>query len=361
MYYRIKQNIHKCRVFFKSIKIHHKKRLKKMLNNDYLSIDNEKNWINNFNKVILSDEKIIEVAEEFMMSKIEVLKNRKVLPTDLILICVEKNDLIKLKRFIEHYRKLGIDKFIILDNNSNDGTVDYLLKQKDVVLMQIKTSYSSSRRVAWINRIIAHYGYNRWYCVVDSDEFLDYNDCENKCIKDVIKYLEKNKIVRSRALLLDMYAKPNYYIGSDIKNFYSECVYFDTNSYYRKKSYRFYSIDGGCRERLFNISPCLTKYPLFYFRKKDLFIGSHFLFPYKDNFKSECELVLKHYKFLPTETEKIKKIVKDKNYYNNSIYYKYYLEGIEKNAKLNFFSKCTCKYKNSSSLDNITVYKKINW
>lgn len=353
----LKVFIYEHRYFLKEK--NHKDFLNKIPVNSF-SIDNKTNWVNKFNKAIYSNHKIIEIAEEFFKSEIKVIKDRNVLSTDILAICVEKNDLIKLKKFISHHRKLGVDKFIILDNNSDDGTVEYLLKQKDVILLQIKTPYLSLKRIAWINRIIAHYGYDRWYLVADSDELLDYSNSDNKNIKDLIKYFEDNKVIRARALLLDMYAKPEYYTSKD-KNYYNECIYFDTNSYYNKKDYRFYNISGGCRKRVFNISPCLTKYPLVYFRKKDIYINSHFLYPFKENFISECNLILKHYKFMPNDKEKMKKIVIDGNYYNNSIQYKHYMNFIEKNDKLNFFYEGTNKYNNSDSFNKIELYKKIDW
>lgn len=357
----IKTFIVEYKYIFSETKKRHKKTLKKMLINKDFKINDEKKWIKKFNKATFSDKSIINIAEEFMISDFEIIKNIEVKSEDIIAICVEKDDILKLKKFIDHHRRLGIDKFVILDNNSTDGTIEYLLKQKDVVLLRTKTVYSSIRRIAWINRIIAHYGYNRWYYVADSDELLVYEDCENKSIKDLIEYYKKLKIVRARAILLDMYSKPDYYINGNVKNYYKECIYFDTNTYHKKENNHFFNIKGGPRKRVFGFNPCLTKYPLVYIKKKDIYIKSHYLYPYNDNFKSNCNLVLKHYKFLPTELGKIKEIVKNGNYSNGSEEYKHYMKVIKKEKKLDFFSESTCKYKNSKSLNQISIYKKIKW
>ena len=357
----IKSYLIKYRYIIPEIKKRHKRELKQMIDKSTLKVDDENNWIKKFNKASFSDKSAIEIAKEFMTSEIELIKNVEIKLTDIIAICVEKNDLIKLKKFIQHHRKLGIDKFVILDNNSDDGTIEYLLKQNDVVLLQTKKSYSSSRRIAWINRIIAHYGYNRWYYVADSDELLVYEDCENKSIKNLIDYYKNHKIVRARALLLDMYAKQEYYSKGKIEKYYNECIYFDTGTYYKKENNYFYNIKGGPRKRVFEFSPCLTKYPLVYFRKKDIYIKSHYLYPYNDNYKSDCNLVLKHYKFLPTELEKIKEIAKNGNYFGGSIEYKHYIDVIGKNNKLDFFTEDTCEYKNSKSLNHISIYNRVKW
>ena len=327
----------------------------------YLSFDDSKKWVKKIVKLAYSNPKYIELGKEFATAKITIIKDIEIFFNDVIAICIEKNDLIKLKKFISHHRKIGVNKFIILDNESNDGTVEWLLKQEDVILLQTKTPYSSIRRVAWINRIIAHYGYNRWYIVLDSDELLVYNNYENKSIKDVVKYFENKNIVRARSLMLEMYAKDEYYESGDINKFYDECIYFDTDTYFLKKREEFINISGGPRKRVFDISTCLTKYPLFYFRKNDVICSSHFIYPYKDNLNIDCSLIVKHYKFLPGEIKKYREIVKKENYYNRSFAYKKIISVIDKTKKLNFIYDNSCKYQNSKSLDILTLYKKINW
>ena len=328
--------------------------------NKSLAIDDIGNWKNKFARAILSDLRIKSMAKEFFESDIVTVRDIEVGQDDLIAICVEKNDLIRLKRFIEYHRKLGIDKFVILDNDSNDGTLEYLKKQRDVVIMTTKTKYTSERRMAWINRIFAHYGYDRWYFVADSDELLAYEDCERKSIKELIKVYKRDGVVRGRALLLDMYAKADYYKNGDTGKFYEKCVFFDKDTYYKHNDRRFDSYMGGPRERVFGFAPCVTKYPLVYFRRKDIYLYSHFLYPYKDNFGDGCRLALKHYKFLPGEKKKIERAVKERNYYNNSKQYKHYLE-VMNNGGIDFWCDGTCKYDRSSALSKIDIMNKVGW
>ena len=86
------------------------------------------------------------------------------------------DDIYKIKVFMEHYRQLGVEAFIFLDNNSGDGTKEFLCQQEDVILYTSDQQYSSARRVAWINRLLAIYGQDRWCLVVDSDELVTYVD-----------------------------------------------------------------------------------------------------------------------------------------------------------------------------------------
>lgn len=95
-----------------------------------------------------------------------------------ILICVVKNEKVRMEKLFQHYRNLGIFQFAIIDNNSTDGTLELCKKQKDVNLFSVKNEYSSAKRVGWINQILSKYGKNRWYLVVDADELIDYVDSE---------------------------------------------------------------------------------------------------------------------------------------------------------------------------------------
>ncbi|MCL6588560.1 MAG: glycosyltransferase family 2 protein [Firmicutes bacterium] len=47
---------------------------------------------------------------------------------------------------IAHYRKLGANRFFIVDNNSADTTRDFLLKQPDVHLFFIRKKYAAHWR-----------------------------------------------------------------------------------------------------------------------------------------------------------------------------------------------------------------------
>ncbi len=47
-------------------------------------------------------------------------------PSDVLLVSTVRNEKIRLPYFLRYYRELGIDHFLIVDNDSTDGTLDYL-------------------------------------------------------------------------------------------------------------------------------------------------------------------------------------------------------------------------------------------
>ncbi|NEP41674.1 MAG: hypothetical protein F6K35_21555 [Okeania sp. SIO2H7] len=52
--------------------------------------------------------------------------------TDILACVVVRNESLRLPYFLSYHRQQGIDKFLIVDNGSNDETLAYLLQQPDV-------------------------------------------------------------------------------------------------------------------------------------------------------------------------------------------------------------------------------------
>ncbi|WP_415841140.1 glycosyltransferase family 2 protein, partial [Paenibacillus typhae] len=290
-------------------------------------------WHRSFKKFILSNLNESEVAYDFFENNIELVSQSKFNydNREVILLCVVKNDLMKLKKMVDHHRGIGVTHFAILDNISTDGTAEWVKDQPDIDLFTNDDKYTTNRREAWINRLIAYYGLNRWYLIVDSDELFVYQQMEEYPIECLIKYCVNHSITRIRGLMVDMYAEDAFYLQNNDEDYLTQCIYFDLNSYKKEERDYIELITGGPRERMFNQNPWLTKYPLCYFSKGDIQSRSHFLFPFNKNKNSECLAALLHYKFLPSDLPKYKMISENSNYYNGSIEYKKYLEVMEHN------------------------------
>lgn len=71
-------------------------------------------------------------------------------PTDAILaFSAVRNEMLRLPYFLKHYRALGVDHFLIVDNDNDDGTAEFLAAQPDVSLWTTKHSYRLAR-FGWI-------------------------------------------------------------------------------------------------------------------------------------------------------------------------------------------------------------------
>ena len=92
--------------------------------------------------------------------------------------------------FLDYYRKLGVTKFIFIDNNSHDGSLEFLLQQPDCYVFWTNDSYNQSGHgLTWLNYLINQSGIlhdSQWYIIADVDEFLVYPNCEIRSLKTLI-------------------------------------------------------------------------------------------------------------------------------------------------------------------------------
>ena len=66
----------------------------------------------------------------------------------------------KVTLFLNHHRALGICHFIVVDNDSCDGTLEYLKAQSDISIWQTEHSYKLSRfGVDWLTWLMIKYGH----------------------------------------------------------------------------------------------------------------------------------------------------------------------------------------------------------
>ena len=298
---------------------------------------------------------------EFLGCDISLVKkaNRKLpAPNSPIVICVIKNDMARLPVLLDHYRKIGIQRFAFMDNGSTDGTFELLHEQPDVDLWLSRKPYTTDRREAWITRLLAHYGFDRWYLCVDSDELFVYFDCETTSIDKFVMSCECRNERRVRSLMLDMYCDKPMPLDDDGEDIRRTYCYFDTNTYTTTAKEKLDEVRGGPRSRILSHGDAakflLTKYPLFKFMQGDIQGFSHFQFPYDENYGLECRSALLHYKFLANDMEKYIQRAQQGNYASGSLEYKEYAQRLGDGKKISFFDPTFSKpYKSSESLRQI--------
>lgn len=339
----------------------------KRMNKSVRNYENNKNsvrirdigmWKKKMKKFIYGQPEDKKISELFFDSVIELKKvNSNFFKDEPILISLVKNDAYRTKKFFEHYDKLGVKNYAILDNGSTDETKD-ILESKNIDLFYSNELYTTQRREAWINRIIAHYESNKWFLIVDIDELLVFNDYHEKTIKTLVEHYERIGMTRARALMIDMYGISEI---SENEDAYSQMEYFDSQDYRLINSRQLESVYGGVRERILNKQFLLTKYPIIKADEKFVQGKSHFPFPYFQNKNNVCNLGLLHFKFIPSDFSKYVQIVKNGNYYNNSEQYKLYIENEKKilDGNLNYIG--SKKLEDSNSIYDIDVLKPIEW
>lgn len=314
---------------------------------------------------IANPENAYIIANQLVNAPLEYRKNVFGKREGVIYVCIVKNDLDRAKKSLDYYKKLGVRNFVFIDNNSDDGTYEWIMNQ-EVDVFWTNAKFSSSAKTAWLTYIFEYYGYDRWYLIVDIDELLSYPQCEKHSINDLIVYMEKNKKKRLLSFMLDMYIDGKLSEIDNAKDWnFEDYCYYDTNSYTMTKNLHYYKITGGPRQRVFKHDSKGTemiqnKYPLVYISKGELY-RYHYVFPFYNNFDMKCMAVLKHYKFMPGDLKKYEKIVKEGTYANGSQLYKDSLKMIKENKNLNFWNQESCKYYSSDDLLKIDLVNEITW
>ncbi|CCM74293.1 glycosyltransferase family 2 protein [Rhizobium mesoamericanum] len=271
---------------------------------------------------------------------------RPLAATDVPLIFVTHNDIALLFAFIQHYRQLGVTRFICVDDVSTDGTREALLNEPDVDLWTSPVRFGEARRGRnWRESLFSRYGLDRWYLNVDSDEFLVYDDCFNQPLSSLIRMLEGQNLKRMAAPMLDMYPKLSEFdaMPSSVDKPWQFSRYFDGDSYVARIKKRGVSVRGGPRGRKFGENNELIKYPLIYWDGACLFGSSlHQPLPYGRNFPSVWGAIL-HFKFFTNYKAKISEAVEGKQHFNSSEHYQKMMDVLHREGEIDFtYAKSIC-------------------
>ncbi|MGM9487224.1 glycosyltransferase family 2 protein [Ideonella sp. YS5] len=134
-------------------------------------------------------------------SRLEILATAPV-----VLIAVARNERVLAPHFLAHYRSLGVQAFVFIDNLSDDGTREFLAAQPDVVLYSADTEYRHSHYgVSWQQAVLGAHALGKWVVLADLDEFLVYPDCEQRPIGAWLDELEAAGHDAARVMMVDMY------------------------------------------------------------------------------------------------------------------------------------------------------------
>lgn len=295
---------------------------------------------------------------------------------DILLFSTQRNERVRLPYFLKYYREMGVSHFFIVDNDSNDGSLDYLLKQPDVSVWYTRKSYKRSRfGVDWLNWLQAKYAHGHWCLVVDPDEFLIYPFCDSRPLRALTDWLDASSIKSFSAMLLDMYPKGRvdaqpYREGQNPLEITS---WFDAGNYFTARNRKFGNlwIQGGPRARAFfskmpEKAPALNKIPLVKWDKKYTYISStHMLLPrglnqvYDEWGGEKASGVLLHTKFLDTFGTKAAEELQRKQHYAASVEYKAYADTLKDDPDL--WCKWSEKYINWRQLEILGLMSKGNW
>lgn len=249
---------------------------------------------------------------------------------DILLFSTCRNEGPRLPEFLEYYRALGVARFFIVDNNSDDDGPEFLKRQTDVFLWQTGHSYKAARYgMDWMNALASQYGAGHWILCVDPDEKLVYPHCETRDLRKLTQWLEARGRRSMGAPLIDVYPDP-----AD-----PEHVQFDSFGYRYEVNPRLGNIwmQGGPRARVYfghapKKAPALNKTPLVRWKRHYVFHSStHNLLPRGLNatYHGEGSMLsgaLLHYKFTQSFAHKAQEELSRRQHYGNSVEYERYAQ-----------------------------------
>lgn len=286
-----------------------------------------------FNSIEFPDSYFDELLSGLQTKKLKQITNPR-FEAGIILVCFYNNFEKLVDTWMKHYISIGINNFVLVNNNSTDKSTELLKKYESIVnisFWQLDENYNCYKMCGWKQLIFEKYGVGCGFLTVDSDELFIYENYKNTTLAD---FITKNQLKYIKSMMLDVYSNKNIYEGK-----IEDYKYVDKGTYKitSKVAYkqRFY---GGPRTRIFNITPSLQKIPYIKYTGKELFVNDHYYYPWSVNEKAKFCSYLLHYKFLPGDKKMYEQYAVDGRHWNNSHEYKIY-SNILSNKLVSFYNK----------------------
>lgn len=239
-----------------------------------------------------------------------------------VAIVLVYNEAHRLPYLLSYYRRMGIGHFIIIDNQSTDGSRDLVRDQPDTSLFSANGLFKKARfGIDWVNGILNRYCEGKWVLHVDADEFLVYPHMDTCPLAEFTALLEARNQFSLPSVMIDMYSDRNH-----TENLYAQgddplsiCALFDGKGYVSHLDTVTSTlwIKGGVRGRIyfsddFSRGPALNKTPLLKWKRHFAFLKvAHQLSPPELNrggkVKPDQQIrgALLHFKFLSDFSQKV--------------------------------------------------------
>jgi glycosyltransferase involved in cell wall biosynthesis len=282
-------------------------------------------------------------------------------PGEIRAVMIVRNEVLRLESNLKHHRDLGVDRFFVIDNGSDDGTIEFLEAQPDVHLFATADKFSSSWGGAlWKNALLDAYATGHWVLNLDADELFVFPRFEALGLRNFCTFLDGADARGVFCLMLDMYsdrspAETRHPPGASL---IETCPFFDRRTYQLLRAEGLFppmQIYGGVRERLFRQhlgdryrAPMISKVPLVKWAVGDRFTAaSHHMTPVP---LADVTGVLLHFKFLSDFASRAAIESARGEHYLNSIEYRAYLELVRDHGLVDLMADVSARYEDSAQL-----------
>ncbi len=204
-------------------------------------------------------------------------------PDDVLVVTTVRNGIFYARSFLDHHRRLGIRHFLVLDNGSDDGTLELFTAQPDVTVYRTGVPYKSYENLLKRHMVRAHSA-GKWNLFVDIDELFDYPGSDRMGLTDLVGYLEAQRATAVVTQMLDLFSSdPLADTPGEVDDLLTAFPWFDLSDI-SKRPYEFdanpesplRSHHGGIRRTIFGSDNGLTKAALTFVDDEiELFVGWH--------------------------------------------------------------------------------------
>ena len=292
----------------------------------------------------------------------------------LCFVCL-RNEALRLPHFLAHHRALGVNHFLVVDNESDDESAELLAGHQDVSVWRATGSYKAARfGMDWLGWLHLRYGHEHWCLTLDADETLIYPEWEKRGLRELTNWLSGRGIQSFGAVMMDLFPKgklseTNYQAGQDpaeVLGWFDPLLRRKPNPVYWNDW-----IQGGVRDRRFfadrpERAPTLNKVPLVHWRRPYSYVTStHHMLPrhlnrvYESQVSGRPSGVLLHSKFLQNIGDKSREEQQRRQHFENGALYQDYYAALIDDPDL--WDEYARPYRNWGQLVDLGWMSKGDW
>jgi hypothetical protein len=285
----------------------------------------------------------------------------------VVLAAVIRNEVRRLPGFLAHYRSLGVDRFLVVDNASGDGGQAVLAQEPDVDLWLARGSYlAANRGRLWADALVHAIAGGHWVLIADADEFLVYDGMDRHDLHGLAQLLGRRGERRLNAPLIDIYGPGPIHAtplpGSDPL---AAEWWFDTTSYEMIRSPYGDMLLGGPRARVFStpdrqFTVNAQKFPFSRFDAATAYCWVHRPYPYHWN-QGRPMAALLHLKFTEDFPALVDRACIEKQHSGGSVEYRVYQAALRSRPDISFLGPCSARYEDPQSLVAAGLIEPVGW
>lgn len=281
-------------------------------------------------------------------------------PESLVVVCLMRDAGGYVDSFVEHYRRLGAARIVLLDNGSKDDSVERAVSYDGVTVLRCELAFRWFR-TAMRRYLVETYGDGGWVLLADVDELWDYPYSDRLALPEFLQYLNDRSFTAVAAQMLDLFPPGPVEGWPDAgPSLVDAATWFDLSDV-RKQDLPAAALgnrfdgaatpcfSGGLRLRAFDADPLLTKFPLT--RREGgrgpLVENAHFV---SGASVADVTSVLLHYKFDKRFRERTNEAVRRKNYYGGSSEYRRYQQALAQQPALSLDGAAAEQYRGTGQL-----------